>query len=232
MGLDAVELVIEIEERFGVKIPDAECEKLRTPAALAAAVIARLPRSQGCPTARAFFRLRTLLTTAGGVQRDRVKPDAMLTQLLPAPLAPGWRAMRSRDPRLPNLVVSERADKAMVWVAGFFVFSMVGVLGALWSMYGGVIAMGAAVLWGTAVVFMMTVVNRMAQRELPAGIATVGDMARLIAVSEIPAEGAGARLAAHARVLEEVRRLIADFLQVPLERVQPESDLVRDLGID
>ena len=71
-----------------------------------------------------------------------------------------------------------------------------------------------------------------AQRELPAGIATVGDMARLIAVSEIPAEGAGARLAAHARVLEEVRRLIADFLHVPLEKVQPESDLVRDLGID
>lgn len=232
MGLDSIELVLEIEDRFGIKIPDAECEKLRTPAALAAAVVARLPRAQGCPTARAFFRLRTLLTTAGGAQRDRVKPGAKLNELLPAPLASGWRAMRSRDPRLPNLVRSERADKAVVWVAGLFVLSLVVVLGVLWSMYGGLIAVSAAVLWGAALVLMMALADRTARRELPAGIATVGDVARLIAVFEIPAEGTAARLAADARVLEEVRRLIAEFLHMPLEKVQPESDLVHDLGID
>ncbi len=45
MGLDGVELVMAVEDRFGVKLPDSECSHVRTVADLAALVIAKLPRA-------------------------------------------------------------------------------------------------------------------------------------------------------------------------------------------
>jgi acyl carrier protein len=74
MGLDGVELVMGIEERFGISINDAEAEACQTPADLIEVVIGKLQISDEptCVSQRAFYRLRSGLIQTLGVSRRTV----------------------------------------------------------------------------------------------------------------------------------------------------------------
>jgi acyl carrier protein len=74
MGLDGVELVMSIEEGFGVTIADAEAEACVTPAAVVDLVFGKLRASDErvCVSQRAFYLLRKGLTRTLGVARRQV----------------------------------------------------------------------------------------------------------------------------------------------------------------
>ncbi len=74
MGLEGVELIMEIEERFGVTIADAEAGACATPAALIDLVFGKLQASDKrvCVSQRAFYLLRKGLTRTLGVSRRKV----------------------------------------------------------------------------------------------------------------------------------------------------------------
>ena len=60
MGLDSVELVMRVEERFGIEIHDSEAEPIRTPGMLVDLVFSKLqtgPQNY-CASQRAFYVLR------------------------------------------------------------------------------------------------------------------------------------------------------------------------------
>ena len=85
MGLGIMELIMEIEEHFGVPIPDERAERILTVGDLYRYVLARTRRSlpTPCPTGQAFYRLRRTLTQEFGVDRVRVRPAARLRDLFP-----------------------------------------------------------------------------------------------------------------------------------------------------
>lgn len=60
MGLDMVEFVMGVEEAFGIFIPDADAEHIRTPGQLVDYVEARVRAgaAPGCLEQRAFYRVR------------------------------------------------------------------------------------------------------------------------------------------------------------------------------
>jgi hypothetical protein len=60
MGLDAVELVMEVEDRFEIFIWDEDASKIRTVGDLVTLVEARIAvtRAKICPTLEAFLGLR------------------------------------------------------------------------------------------------------------------------------------------------------------------------------
>jgi len=70
MGLDAVELVLSVEEEFGINIDDADSENLITPRILSDYVIARLGSVGGtkgrCLSQAAFYRIRSVLVRQHG----------------------------------------------------------------------------------------------------------------------------------------------------------------------
>jgi acyl carrier protein len=74
MGLDGIELVMALEERFGVTITDAEAEACFTPAAVIELIFGKLRASDErvCVSQRAFYLLRKGLTRALGVSRRSV----------------------------------------------------------------------------------------------------------------------------------------------------------------
>jgi acyl carrier protein len=86
MGLDAVELVLAIEDAFGIKIEDSEAEKMRTPRDIVDFVCRKLNVSDSpanyCPTVRAFYRLRAAMVKSG-VPRLKVCPGIDIKVLLP-----------------------------------------------------------------------------------------------------------------------------------------------------
>src|SRR4051812_49856297 len=101
MGLDLVELVMEIEDEFHLAIPDAEAERLQTPGQVSAYVAARLRDQAGgsaggaCGTARTFYRLRRELGIRFGLPPRAVRPANRIGDLVPAAGWSSWPGVAS-----------------------------------------------------------------------------------------------------------------------------------------
>lgn len=234
MGLDGVELVMEVEDRFKIRLPDAEVTRVRTVADRASLVIFRLPKASGkCLTARSFYELRKLLVEHGGLNRSQVRPRARLDVLLPARGRNSiWRRLATHEPRLSRLTVPPCTETVFGWIAfvlgtGWVLAVLAGMLryGFWWAIPAGVcsLAMGMRLYYCAKHRF---------ERDLPPDIQTVGDLARNITPIEFSTGNSARDLMAEKRVLEEVRRMTAQQLGLPLDRILPESNFVRDLGMD
>jgi len=85
MGLDAVEIVMEVEEAFDIRIEDAEAVKVSTPRDLIELVMGKVARSDaaGCLTQRAFNRLRAALLRQLPLKRQDIAPQIRMAELAP-----------------------------------------------------------------------------------------------------------------------------------------------------
>jgi len=78
MGLDSVEIILAVEEEFGIEIPDAEAARMITVGDLHAFVVVEL-RRLGRPDTDGdtlFGRLRDIICRQIGVKPDDVRPAA------------------------------------------------------------------------------------------------------------------------------------------------------------
>ena len=108
LGPDLAAMVMEIEQKFGVTIPDEEAEKIRTMGQLYDFVLARVARGQPqvCVTSAAFYRLRRALGEVCRVPRERVRLGALLEDLVPFHDRPRyWQELQTplSNPHLPRL---------------------------------------------------------------------------------------------------------------------------------
>src|SRR5262245_53478218 len=83
--MDIVPVIMAVEERFGVTLPDEGGWSV-TVGDLYLSLLAqtRRPAPAPCPTSQAFYRLRRTLTGEFGVDRRRVRPGTRLCHLFPA----------------------------------------------------------------------------------------------------------------------------------------------------
>lgn len=85
MGLDIVELIIAVEDAFGLAIPNADAERLATPGRLIDYLASRLPAAGsdggGCLSQRAFHKLRRATSDRLRVHRRAVRADTRLAAL-------------------------------------------------------------------------------------------------------------------------------------------------------
>ncbi|HEY3243011.1 MAG TPA: hypothetical protein VGM03_06625 [Phycisphaerae bacterium] len=232
MGLDSVELVMEVEDRFKIKLTEAECSSVRTVAELAALVFARLPGAQGlCPAMRAFHELRRLLIAQVGIERGLIRPQARLDALLSHDRWRCWRKLRKQNRRIPRLVATDRGSMLALTVGATFTFLWFVSCTAIWQL-GEEMAIPASFLALTVWILGVAGVCELSRRHFPTGLETVGDLARMVSPMELPRSSAGKQPAMQQFVLEEIRRLTAEQLGIPLERIQPGSDFVKDLGFN
>ena len=102
MGLDVVEIVLEIEEAFDISIPDEVAEKIQTVGQLYDYVVEQTrgrphrsadeapDRTDVCLTAATFYLVRRELCAKLGLDRRQVRPRTPLEDLFP-------QAARRRD---------------------------------------------------------------------------------------------------------------------------------------
>lgn len=93
MGLDSVELVMAIEEEFGVEIPDADAGLMYTVGDVYEWLKSRIASADpiACLTQRVFYKLRRALIENYGVERRLIAPNARLSDLLPLnEVEQGW----------------------------------------------------------------------------------------------------------------------------------------------
>lgn len=235
MGMDMVEMVLDVESRFGVDLPDSECSRVRTVADLAVLVAAQIRRQRGdddvCPTARTFYSVRRALCRGAGIGRSSVRPDTEFRSLLPTAVGRrhAWRRLAADVGGVPALRLPMILDRAMLWMSGLALLVGTGVLAVTWARLGFFAALlGLGVVFGFA--WLLVLFARWQSTELPSGVVTVADLVRLAA--PIAVGQGGERLIGEIQILEEVRRIVADTLGMPLDRVKPDSNFARDLGAD
>ena len=77
MGLDSVELIMTVEEAFGIEISDEEAQTICTVGDFHACVMSKLGKIEArdhCLTQHAFYRLRQGLEGETQTISDRIRP--------------------------------------------------------------------------------------------------------------------------------------------------------------
>ena len=97
MGLDSVELVLELEASFGLTIPDPVARDWRTPRDVISYFRARLPRAEtaACLSQRAFHRLRGAAVARLGYPRNAIGPTTLLTDVFGGQTDSTWATVRA-----------------------------------------------------------------------------------------------------------------------------------------
>jgi acyl carrier protein len=221
MGLEAVELVLAIEETFGIDLPDADAAKLTTPRKLIEYVCARVGATpEKCMTQRSFYRVRKALGAAVNVTPRTIRPETHLESLLPT---------QQRRKLWPKLAADLGVDRSLerpgwIWNVALAICG-VGALAA------GVAVPAHPLLAGAIGAVGFGAVLRLLTRPLAVRLdLTVG----ALAVEAIPALAA-ADPATPARwtpdgVAETCRRLIRE--QLNIDQFSDDAEFIRDLGMD
>ncbi len=106
MGLDAVVLLMDVEDHFGITIRDSELEPFRTVGDMVTFIQSRLEtaRESPCLTLPLFLRLRHVVREIAGEERLRIRPNELVERRLSAS---GRRLLWKR---LPSLLDSPPRD--------------------------------------------------------------------------------------------------------------------------
>lgn len=220
MGLDGVELLMRVEEEFGIGIEDEEAEHVVTPGKLCALIERKLgfaaaEKRSGCPTSRAFYRVRRELVSLG-IERAQIRPSTKFDSLGPRfERHAEWNTLGERlNLKMPSL------ERSPEWVfIGLLPLGVIPVLLAIEPTQGVLFAFGWAFSWWIG--FHAT---KPLAVHAPQELRTVGELARRVAwASQIPTQ--------ERDVWPQLQLIIADELSVPIEHVTRDADFFRDLGM-
>ena len=178
MGMDGVEIIMEAEAGFDIRIEDAEAEKVLTPGQLIDLVIGKVANVETnfCLSHRAFNRMRTFMVQKLAFPRMEIVPAAKLSQLFPKRRRKNF--LREFEVELgiysaPPLVSPSWLQLLLICLVIFGGLAAAFPVLVRFGTSVGIIAfmLGAFVLGAMAVVF-----NRHFATEFPTGISTLGDL--------------------------------------------------------
>lgn len=107
MGLEGVELVMEIEEEFGIVLDDEDIGLAETIGDIIRIVEKRFSAESRQRVGVAFYRLRQVLADSALIEKRRVRPSTDLRPLIPrSQLQAVWREVDEAGFRVPPLVLS------------------------------------------------------------------------------------------------------------------------------
>jgi acyl carrier protein len=235
VGLEVVEIVMDVEETFGISLPDARVSEIRTVGELQECIVEVLGRDLDEASLRQVVleKLCGVLTVG-----ERVAGETRLASLFPyagrrrawarLEQALGWSLPPLERPRaVTGLLVAVAA--VLGWVAGLvamFVFCPPDPPAWLAAPLG----LGFAVV----AIFLLWRLGRRLTIPLarcwPMGLETVGDLADFIIrhhYGRVVKREEGFSREGVWCILQEI---VANVLRVDRERVTPESHFVEDLG--
>jgi acyl carrier protein len=225
MGLDAVDIVIEVEGRFGITIRDDEAENIRSVSDLLSIINMRIAaaRHAACPNLSAFLRIRTLTREFIGQPSLRLRPSTEIASVMPANRRKQfWCLLRDLYGSAPPPLRRPKMLRRLLVALSLFAVVSAAYVATFDSAYLsiGVFAVAAFII----VLYLVTTPFR---TELPTNFSTFGDLSRrLVGISV----ATGPSLT-EPEVLAAVRKICADILGVDYEKVVPSARFVEDLGL-
>lgn len=244
MGLDAVELVIRIEETFSIDLPDEELSSIRTVGDLYELVLSKVDTTPACLSSKAFYKTRRALMDSLDLSRRSVRPSTSLESLLPsASRIRQWKeiggAIGLEFPRLRH----SRSRKDLFLNLSFVIATL-----AILAAWGGIHMRGwmpasGYLFWISAFLAWVAVLGianglliSRAQpfaTELP--VNTVGDLARMVLTLNYTAfapASNGSDPLSREDLWERIVYIFADQLGLESEDIVPAARISEDLGVD
>lgn len=228
MGLDAVELVMDVEDHFGITIQVTEAESVRTVNDLVELIKKRISAAQEayCPTLPAFLKLRNVLRESIGDSTFRIRPSQLIAkQLTATQRRVFWKQLSKllgtppRDLRRPQFLRR---------ILGTILISLLAV--ALMS----AVAIDMKILPLTLAIagvclLILHIATLPFQTFPPDNGMTFADVtAKLVGVTSATKQ---LQLRTADSILAELRPLIVDALGVEADEVVPSARFVEDLGV-
>lgn len=172
MGLGAVELLMDVEQRFGIEIPDAEAQHVDTPGKLIDLVHAKVGRGAGgkCVSQRSFYRVRRVLVAAMGIERGVIAPGTQLGSIIPL------AQRRTRWPKVAGLLGVDPGLELPAWHMRALFLATATVAAGMFLRGDGVVVtalaavacfLGGAVLSQRAAVLLPSSVGDLAREAVP-----------------------------------------------------------------
>lgn len=256
MGLDFVEIIMELEDTFEIEIEDDDWAGLvqqhdLTVADLYRVVQAKMERRE---VDRADIRLnlnlwkemRSLLQSVTEVPQDEIRLHTRLAELFPCQRRLGlWERMRaSRVFKIGSLEYPKLLTQSLGWslllsgvVIPIVVVSQFSPPFGAW-VWLGVVSGAIFFLWILTLQFLydriLSVCSTL-RRSLPDHLVTVKDLCRSVRMGYSTAQK-GPLAIPSARLKDEnwskFVRVLSEQLCIPLDEIKPESRLVKDLKMD
>lgn len=241
MGLDAVELILRVEDKFAISIDDDEAAKASTVGDLYNIVLSKLDVTPGCLTSKAFYLTRRALIECLGLPRRSIHPGTALSQFLPDETRQSqWQSIQERiGLATPSLRVPAALKQAF-YKGAFFISSGIAAtlcIACLWrGWFAASVIVLSVVLWVALSIASMSIAKRLLSpklaTELPAD--TAGELARVVlsmnyqhfAPPEAPAKPT------NEEIWKRLVDIIQDQLQIDREEIVPNARFVDDLGVD
>ena len=223
MGLEGVEIVMAVEERFGVAIEDADVERIRTPGHLIDLVASKLKLADvaTCRTRRAFHRIRRTFMTRFGCDRRSIRPGVRLDALIPqSSRIKVWRGL-------------QQEFGATTWPELFYPPGiLLGMLGCGAATYFLANRMGMVDLinWLAGAVTMIFLFKglRPFRTGFPGRVKTVGDLCNFLA-GQAPTLFDANLGWSRTEVAQGVKEVVIDILGC--KNYREDTDFVKDLGM-
>lgn len=221
MGLESVEFILAVEERFGIEITDEQAIALKTIGELRDCVGRVLGRkfARGCHTSRTFYQLRRALIEVLRVPRGAIRPETRLEAILPLKMRRSrWAELSRRsDLHLPSLGLPRHLMATVLALS-----LMIVILLAIMS--GGFVVL----LLLPFVFFGALALSEPLSRYFPAQIVTVGDLTRSALHFDLPVRGEARP--SDAEVLRAINEILAQHVGVSTDALAEDTRFHEDLG--
>ena len=233
MGLDSVEIIVNVESAFGITISNFEAEKITTVGDIHAIVWRSVQgrQSMRCHSQQLYYKLRHTLTNKFRVAKDDIELHASLNDIFPKTNRRLlYRKLENElQLKLPELVLSAVWDNILritgiILIVGMLACSLVMVNLFNYSRWlyllpgFGVIAtiFFSNILDPVRTVFMPATVKAYTQKVLSLNYATL-----------VQGNGTNKK-----EVELMINHIIADTAGLEMHEISPEKKLGDDLGID
>lgn len=225
MDVDPAEVVMELEETFGICIPDQDTEHIRTVGQLINYVTSKVGsvRTAACLTSRTFYQLRRALMAAMPMDRRNVHPASDLEALIPPRRRRAvWKQLWKQGLPIP-LGLSARVFNISAVVVGLLSGGVTSALvvidekAPILPMFICCLGLIGSAAW--------LITRPLAVRIRP--YQTVGAAVRFLTPSGVRDPGSQMNLSRE-EVAEKVRSILSRILRMPPARISEELDFIRD----
>lgn len=230
MGLESVELILNVEDAFGIQISDQEASKIITIGELFQAILDKLKqaRSGECMTAKMFYRLRRALSALTGVSRRAVRPDTLLEPLVPLKRR---RAFWSTLGQVLKLDLPPLYRPS--WLVGTLVFVILGLIALAIVAANLPSSLSPIVPAGTAAILILTA-RKLTQpwaTNLTPG-QTVGDLTKILFRDNFGAFATEAGYVNEKEAWATLVNILATSLRISEDELRPDIRIIQDLKLE
>ena len=233
MGLDTVELVLEIEEAFGISIPDDRASRMLTVGDVYEFILENTAdstlKSSTCLSAAAFYDLRRYVRSLG-LSPSEILPKTKLEHVIPLiGRRTYWKTLSSRMdlqfPRLERpswLVLLNCMLVAIVVSASFLGFAARNVVAGIF----------AAVVFGVISSSLLVFLTQPFAIYPASTCSTIRDLVKKLVAINYSTLSTRYSTRNPSDVWNALQLIVAEQLGVDRSKVVPQARFVQDLGAD